>query len=709
MKYKKLRIRNYRGVDSSEIAFELHGVTLVQGPNEIGKTSLGEAIGILFEFPDSSKHSAVMAVRPVHRDAGSEIELEAESGLYKFVYSKRFHKKPETKLVVTTPKSENHTGREAHDRAMSILTETLDVNLWKALTIQQGVAIEQPDLANQQSLSAALDRAAGGIPTDQIEEGLFEKVSDEFGRYFTAKSQEKISLKQSREQSEQAQRCVDEIEQKLRELDQDTDSAARLESELRILRERETLLTREQDEQRELLREIIALEGQVSQVKLRLESSEKSAELASKERGSRNELIKSVEEAIKEHQVLFHSSQDWIATFDRVEKELADAQTAFQIANGERKSADALAAIRRSDFDYYNNFLFLEQLRERKARIDKSRKDAAFAEEVLSSTTVSEETLKEIEASERLLLTATARLESAAPSVRLKGLSDTGLQIDNVDFTIANNEVRELPVSDRLRLVVPKCIEIEVNAGSSIDKLTSDVKEAEAAINGACRAASVDSPEAARSAFSKCQEASKKIDEKQRVEKENLRDLTYDQLTDKLIRLEQTVPAYRVSRNNEPAIAKDLSTAKAALELAQSKQEECQEKWEWAQTSVDAARIVRDELSKEHETARVNLRSLKNNLEQLQNRLAGAREKESDEAIENTWKLATEAVTAAREAVETAEQSLKAKNPDKVKTLAETASSSLVTTKKRRESAQTELTQVQTRLKIQGEEGAIPN
>lgn len=106
MKYKRLRITNYRGVESSEVEFESRGLTLIQGPNEVGKTSLGEAIGILFEYPDSSKHSAVVAIRPVHRDDGSEIELEAESGPYKFVYSKRFHKKPETRLTVTAPRPE---------------------------------------------------------------------------------------------------------------------------------------------------------------------------------------------------------------------------------------------------------------------------------------------------------------------------------------------------------------------------------------------------------------------------------------------------------------------------------------------------------------------------------------------------------------------------------------------------------------------------
>ena len=55
--------------------------------------------------------------------------------------------------------------------------------------------------------------------------------------------------------------------------------------------------------------------------------------------------------------------------------------------------------------------------------------------------------------------------------------------------------------------------------------------------------------------------------------------------------------------------------------------------------------------------------------------------------------------------VGSAEASLRAMSPERVKTLAETARGSLQTTQARRSSAQTELTEVQTRLKIHGEEG----
>jgi recombinational DNA repair ATPase RecF len=116
MRFLRLRIASYRGVPSAEVVFAPTGITLVQGPNEVGKTSLGEAIGLLFEFPDSSKHRAVEAIRPVHRDEGPEIELQAESGAYTFIYFKRFYKKPETKLTITRPKPENHTGKPSFGR-----------------------------------------------------------------------------------------------------------------------------------------------------------------------------------------------------------------------------------------------------------------------------------------------------------------------------------------------------------------------------------------------------------------------------------------------------------------------------------------------------------------------------------------------------------------------------------------------------------------
>ena len=91
MKLLRLRLRNYRGVAETELHFGPLGVTIVDGPNEAGKSSVAEALGVLFDHLDSTKKSAVLELKPVHRDEGAEIEADIETGPYAFTYSKRFH------------------------------------------------------------------------------------------------------------------------------------------------------------------------------------------------------------------------------------------------------------------------------------------------------------------------------------------------------------------------------------------------------------------------------------------------------------------------------------------------------------------------------------------------------------------------------------------------------------------------------------------
>ncbi len=205
--------------------------------------------------------------------------------------------------------------------------------------------------------------------------------------------------------------------------------------------------------------------------------------------------------------------------------------------------------------------------------------------------------------------------------------------------------------------------------------------------------------------FEKRRDATRKIEEKERVEQENLRDLSYDDLTDKLLRLEQTVPKYLVDRASEPPMVPDLSAAKTAWKEAEAFQQLAQSEWESAQEAVNTVRGIRDERNKANESERVQLRSLEKELEQQRIRLDVARKSDSDESLVAAAEKAEQAVNAELKSVETAQASLSAKNPEKIKALAETAQSTLKTIKTRRDAAQTELTQVQTRLKIHGEEG----
>jgi hypothetical protein len=100
MRIHRLALRNYRAIREYRLELPASGVVVIEGENEIGKSSIAEALWLVFEVPDSSDSERVRSIKPVDRDAATEIELEVSSGPYRFTYSKRFHRAPRTELRV---------------------------------------------------------------------------------------------------------------------------------------------------------------------------------------------------------------------------------------------------------------------------------------------------------------------------------------------------------------------------------------------------------------------------------------------------------------------------------------------------------------------------------------------------------------------------------------------------------------------------------
>lgn len=80
MKLRRLRLRCWRGIDECDISFNERGVTIVEGPNESGKSSLLEAFDILLDELDTTTKAVVKSVKQVHRDEASEVEAEFTTG-----------------------------------------------------------------------------------------------------------------------------------------------------------------------------------------------------------------------------------------------------------------------------------------------------------------------------------------------------------------------------------------------------------------------------------------------------------------------------------------------------------------------------------------------------------------------------------------------------------------------------------------------------
>ena len=186
MRLHRLVLTNYRGITHREIEFPDHGVVVVSGANEIGKSSMIEALDLLMEAKDRSTKKEVKQVKPTHADVGAEITAEISTGPYRFVYRKRFHKRAETQLTVLAPRREQLTGDEAHDRVRAIVDETVDSQLWQAQRVLQAASTAAVDLSGCDALSRALDVAAGeAVQLSGSEPLLIDRIDAEYLRYFT--------------------------------------------------------------------------------------------------------------------------------------------------------------------------------------------------------------------------------------------------------------------------------------------------------------------------------------------------------------------------------------------------------------------------------------------------------------------------------------------------------------------------------------------
>ncbi len=705
MRYIRLRIANYRGVAEREADFMGNGITLIRGPNEIGKTSLGEAVWILFQYPDSSKHTDVMAIRPVHRDEGTEVELEAESGPYRFTYFKRYFKQPQTKLTITKPRHESLIGREAHERADAILRETLDVSLWKALSIRQGAEVKQPKLTGQTWLSQALDRAAGGQSIDSKAESIFEAVFAEYSNYFTPGGSRKKELQECSKRLAYCHEEVGKFELALSDLEQDIDRSNRLKQESRELEHSEQKILNELETVSAKLRQITGLEKHLSEASSDLRVAQISEKEARRDKRAREELISEISEGTELEARMGKSVDSALTSLNQAKEELKTAKTVRSAAANKLKEARELTDLRRRDHEYFRAKLDLELLQERKDRIDQARKTAAHSQAVLEANKVDEEAVRAVEAAQAEVISASARREAKSPAVLLTGLQECTLIKDGASVRLGQGEELSFQVPDRVSLTVPGRLEMEIAAGSSVDTLSKEVEEAENRLSEICASLGITGAGKLREAFEERQEASRHVAEMRQVEKENLRDLSYDELAGRILRLQQTVPAYLCDRVSEPPMLDNSQSTKTELDRLTKTQHGLEAAQSKAEVALDEVRKLCENRNETYVEARSVWEHHKQDLASLEKTLEERRAALSDEAVSAALKEAMKVLTQAEVDVREAETTLRALNPEQGRELDETGKESLRRIQEQMKRADRQLTEVTTRLKINGEDG----
>lgn len=211
-----LTLDHVAGVDHAHLDLPPSGVVVVHGPNEMGKTTLLTAFRLLLsEVPVSSKAKRVRDLKSASQDVASTISAELTVGDHRLTVTKSFNKgSGGCELVVTSPRRENLTGRQAAERFSSLLSTEVDAGLLKALTIDQGESLDILAAAGIRSLEQALgdddavsgtadgadtaDGAGAGSGDDQGAAALIGAVAEENARYYTKTGQPARELRTAR-------------------------------------------------------------------------------------------------------------------------------------------------------------------------------------------------------------------------------------------------------------------------------------------------------------------------------------------------------------------------------------------------------------------------------------------------------------------------------------------------------------------------------
>ncbi len=704
MKISRIKISNFRGTEEREIHIG-PGVTVVEGPNEAGKSSLAEAVQLILEVADSSKSRRVKDIVPVHRDAAPEIELAFETGEYELVYRKRFMKKPKTELEILQPRAENVTGKTAHDRVLKILEETLDTALWRALQIEQGKGIDQAHLADSRALETALDAAAGGSGDDLDHGPLLGRVMEEFSRYFTPTGRSKSLVSEAGELVASLQEREAELEDELEALRRDVDESARLASRLRrvemLIPDLETAVQERDSE----LRRVETFELQVESAANDLRAANLHLESAQKSKRERDRLLKDLAQAEEELgdlelQLDEAAEKDELERVKGAEDDLSAARLARASAEtDEERSAQDLGHLRRTSE--------LGDLEGRQASVAKLRATGEQAREQLAGNTVTDDVLERFQEAQLAVGQAQAALEAGGPELEVRALRDLQIVVNGDAVEIASGGTDRRPVIEETTLAIPGQLELVLTPGSSLEELEAAAESAASTWAELCEAHSVDSVKKASAAHVARANAERVLDGSEGQIAQALGDSTAAEIEARITSLADKLAAYERERQPEPPRPESESVARENHKEARGALLDARGSFGQAEQALAVARKHQEAVSSKHLRAIVRSESVQGRQAGLVAELDTARKIRSDEDLQCDVDAALGTVDGHTRNVFELKRELEKQNPAQGTALLQSATAAVEQARTEQKETEVDLAAVRARLEVKHERGVF--
>src|SRR5699024_9769558 len=708
MRIRRLRLVDFRGIADREIILPDSGVVVLQGENEVGKTSMIEAIDLLLDKADSSKAREVRAVKPVNRDVGPLVEAELSCGPYRFTYTKRWLRETRTELHLSAPQPASLTGAEAHAEVQRILTETLDTSLYQALRVLQAGELTSAALADSSALAAALDRAAGTAGHDEDGDALLAAVDAEYATYFTPTGRETGEYAATRKEAGAAEEACSEVEARLRQLQQDVDNHARLTGELAAISDHLAQARRDRETHEQAWQELSTLRQQVTDAREQVRTRSREHAWLSEAAERRATAGRALETKVAAWEELTHRLTEVREQLHqaRAEQREASGQVAAAQEEEQRLRHAVEAATRAAE--RLQDLAQLERVRSTLAAIERAQATIEECESALAASRIDADLLAAIDTADTDLAVTRAEHEAAAARVQVTALGDLDLTVDAAERHLAAEEELSAAVTESVQLELPGTLRVSVAPARSSADTESALSAAQQRLDELLRQAGVGDRRAAHRLAESEQRTRADLDRARERLEEELDGQTVSQLQADQARLAARIepdPSAPASQQQRPPTPADPASADAAKQSAVRAHTEARER------TVDAE-AVRDSLAERASRLELDCTLLEGkasmaetDINDQRTALAEEREKTPDADLEQAADEATAELTEAKSALAAAESELAAAPVEQVEAARDNAVRLIDRLTTEHDQVEDRLRRLSVSLEMRGQEG----
>ncbi|MAN46116.1 MAG: hypothetical protein CMF04_07935 [Hyphomonas sp.] len=478
------------------------GLNVIVGPNEMGKSTLLEALRAALFEKYSSKAQPITALQNDRNQAGPVVELafELDDGVYRI--TKRFVKKPYARL--SCPDGRTLEGDAAEDVLRDLLgfdepgktgakAETL--GMWNVLWVQQGHSFGALDLPQsaRANLHSALESEVGTVLGGRRGRALPQAIEKQLGELVTSGGKPRGAYKELIDNTETLASDLAGLQGRREELSRTLDQLEQAQKTLA------RLSTGDRDEADETeLADARKRHGHLAELEARIAAADSDLALKQRNLEQTNQALvarTALRQAIADEEAAVETARKGLDDVRGREKEararLDQLRTAVREAEAGVTTADDAVSHQRRILAAVERQGRVRELEGRHEKAAAAEERQRKARQEAAAILVTDETLTEIRDAAKALETIDSRLSAAATRITFDMAADalSGIEVDGRKVAIDDPPVQAIGPTT---ITIPGQGRITVEpAVKDRDKLRDQQREARTALETALQTGGV--------------------------------------------------------------------------------------------------------------------------------------------------------------------------------------------------------------------------